>query len=263
MGCINGLRVIDRISCKLYNRRKLLVVIQVMGWDMITRKVNTSEIVYKVIEEKILNQEWTSGMKITSENQLAKELGVSRISVREAIEKMVALNILTKKQGDGTFVNELSSSMYLNSLLPMMLLEEDNILDILEFRKTLEVDSAKLCAVRCSEDVIRDLENSYRSMCDNEGISTQFAYADSDFHMAIARGTGNSIMIKVNSILIELWKFHQKKINEYLGPYGGLVEHKKILEAIKDRDGELAGIYMRRHIERTINEIERLNLEGK
>jgi GntR family transcriptional regulator, transcriptional repressor for pyruvate dehydrogenase complex len=225
---------------------------------MNNRKINTSEMVYKKIEEMILNQEWTPGMKISSENQLSRDLSVSRMSVREAIEKMVALNVLTKKQGEGTFVNELSPSLYLNSLLPMVLLEGDNLIDILEFRKLLEVDSARLCAERCGQDVIDLLEKSYNDMCIYKGISEQFAYADSDFHNAVAKGTGNSLIIKVNNILITLWKFHQKKVNRFLGPYGGLNEHKKILEAIKERDGELASIYMRRHIERTISELKKV-----
>lgn len=218
--------------------------------------MNASELVYKTIEERILNKEWTPGMKIASENQLAQELGVSRISVREAIEKLVALNVLSKKQGEGTFVNELSPSMYLNSLIPMILLEKDNLLDILEFRKMMEVDSARICAERCSSDTIEHLERCYQDMCTYKDEPQKFTYADYDFHMSIAKGTGNSLIIKVNSILTDLWKFHQREINKYLGPKGGLYEHKKIIDAIKERDAELAALFMKRHIERTINEIK-------
>jgi len=219
------------------------------------KKVNTSDIVYKVIEEKILKQEWIPGMKIASENQLAQELGVSRISVREAIEKMVALNVLSKKQGEGTFVNELSASIYLNSLIPMILLEKDNLIDILEFRKVIEVESARLCAERCNPEVIVYLEKCYEQMLDHKNEPAIFSEADYNFHIGIARGTNNSLVIKMNSILTDLWKFHQRETNKYLGPYGGLYEHKKILDAIKEKDVELAGIFMRRHIERTLNDI--------
>lgn len=67
--------------------------------------------------------------KIASEPQLAKELNVSRVSVREAIEKMATLNILTKKQGKDTFVNDFTPDIYLNSLIPMITLDKDNYLD--------------------------------------------------------------------------------------------------------------------------------------
>jgi len=223
---------------------------------MENKKLTTSEIVYSYIEKKIVNQEWTPGMKISSENQLSQELGVSRMSVREAIEKMVALNLLVKKPGEGTFVDELSSSIYMNKLLSMVLLEEDNLIDLLEFRKTLEIESARLCAERCDEDIIERLDKCYANMCKYKDSSLEFVYADADFHDLIVKGTGNSIIIKVNSILSDVWRFQQKKINTYLGSSGGIKEHKKILEAIKNRDVELTGIYMRRHIERVINDVK-------
>ncbi|ABR47470.1 GntR domain protein [Alkaliphilus metalliredigens QYMF] len=230
---------------------------------MEARKTNTSGIVYKTIEEKILNREWVSGSKISSENQLSLELGVSRMSVREAIEKMVALNILTKKQGEGTFVNDLSPSIYLNSLIPMILLNKDNLLDVLAFRKVIEVDSARLCAERCDDETIVSLEKYYQVMCDNKNKSPKFTHADYQFHIEIAKGTKNSLIIKVNSVLTDIWTHQQKEINGYLGPHGGVNEHEKILNAIKDRDPELAALFMRRHIERTINEIRAIKEDRK
>jgi DNA-binding FadR family transcriptional regulator len=221
-------------------------------------KMNTSEIVYKTIEGKILNGEWTSGMKITSEIQLSQDLGVSRMSVREAIEKMVALNILTKKQGEGTFVNELTPSIYLNSLIPMILFNKDNLIDVLEFRKIIEVESAGLCAERCDDETILKLEHHYQVMCDSKNKSPEFTDADYQFHMEIAKGTKNSLIIKVNSVLTDIWTYQQKEINSYLGPHGGVYEHRKILNAIKDRDRELSALFMERHIQRTLNEIREI-----
>ncbi len=230
---------------------------------MEVKKLNTSDMVYRLIEKKILDQEWTPGTKITSENQLAQELGVSRMSVREAIEKMVALNVLTKRQGEGTFVNELSASIYLNGLIPMILLEKDNLIDILEFRKIIEVDSTRLCAENCDKETIEELEKCYQDMCDFQQESIRFANADYGFHMEIAKGTKNSLVIKINSILTDLWKYHQREINKYLGPLGGLHQHKLILEAIRDKDGELAALYMQRHIQRTLDEIRSIKEKEK
>ena len=84
--------------------------------------------------------------------------------MREAIEKLATLNIVSEKQGGGTFVNELGPSVYLNSLLPMLILDRENYMDILEFRLITEPESARLCAKRCSEDLIGELESSYEKM---------------------------------------------------------------------------------------------------
>lgn len=223
--------------------------------------INASEKVYKIIIEKLLNKEWTPGMKIASENQLSKELEVSRVSVREAMEKLVALNVITKKKGEGTFVSDLTPSMYLNGLIPMILLDKDNLIDILEFRMIIEVDSAKLCAERCTDEDIEEMERLYLKMKEHQKNPKKFYEADYNFHMAIAKGAKNSLVIKTNSIMTDLLMHHQKEIHQYLGPKGGLKEHIKILEAIKNRDSELASLFMRRHIKRTIDDIKRIIAE--
>lgn len=226
-------------------------------------KLNASDKVYKIIEQKILSQEWTPGMKIASENKLSKELGVSRMSVREAMEKLVALNVLTKRQGEGTFINDLNPSIYLNGLIPMILLDKDNLIDILEFRSILEVDSTRLCAERCSHEDILYLEKCYEKMVKNKNNSEEFYLADYKFHMGIAKATKNTLIIKINSIMTDLLIFHQKEIHQYLGPQGGLKEHIKILDAIKNRDCELAALFMKRHIQSTLNRIRKIKSNGK
>ncbi|QGU94826.1 FCD domain-containing protein [Clostridium bovifaecis] len=219
-------------------------------------KVRTSDIVFKAIEEKIFSGEWKSGTKITSEPQLAKELNVSRISVREAIEKMVALSILIKRQGEGTFVSDLSTSTYLNNLIPMLTLDKYDYMEILELRLVMDVESARLCAIRCSEDIIKELEEAYSEMLQYEGDMEKFTEKDLKFHMKIAEGTQNSLIIKINEMLRDILNYHQRGLYHTLGPVGGIKEHKFILDAIKNRDAELAGIFVKRHIERTIKELK-------
>ncbi|MDW7673270.1 MAG: FadR/GntR family transcriptional regulator [Bacillota bacterium] len=221
---------------------------------------NVSDKVYNSIVDKILNNEWSSGTKITPENQLSKELGVSRISVREALEKLVALNILEKKQGEGTFVKELKPSFYLNALIPMVFLNKDNIYEIQEFRMMIEVDSARLCTQRCTEEDIEKMEKCYKEMQLYADKPEQFYRADFEFHMAIAEGTKNSLVVKVNNIMHELLMFHHERLHRYLGPEAGLRHHIKILESIKSRDAELASLFMKRHIQQTIEELKQINL---
>lgn len=222
-------------------------------------KINASEKAYKYIEKKIIEKEWVPGMKISSENQMAKDLGISRVSVREAMEKLVALNVLIKKRGGGTFVNDLSPSMYLNGLLPMILIDSDNLLDILAFRQIIETDSAKLCALNCNDDIIIELEKNYENMKRYKDESEQFYISDFNFHNTIAKGTNNSMIIKISVILTDLLKHHQKDLNVHLGSESGIKDHGKILDAIRSKDPELAELYMRRHLNRTINEIKELN----
>ncbi|GIM29402.1 GntR family transcriptional regulator [Clostridium polyendosporum] len=219
----------------------------------------TSDKVFNEIKDKIISGEWTKGTKIMSEPQLVKELGVSRVSVREAIEKMVALSILSKRQGEGTFVNELSAPVYLNSLLPMITLDITDYLDILEFRLMIEVESARFCAIRCDDSIIIELEECYHEMINFKDDMDKFTAKDLDFHIKIAQGSGNPLVVKVYEILRDLLSYHQKSLYKSLGPLGGIREHKQILDALKNRDSELTAIFIRRHIERTIRDLKSLN----
>lgn len=219
-------------------------------------KERASEIVFRTIKENIISGKWVSGTRIMSETQLASELNVSRISVREAIEKLAALNILNKKQGGGTYVNDLQPSIYFNSLIPMLTLDRDNYMEILEFRLIFEIKSIGLCVVRCTDEKIAQMEECYNKMVEYEYDGGKFIEEDLKFHMLIMEGANNSILIKVSEVLGEILRYHQEKLYKELGPCGGIKEHKKILESIKNRDEELAMIYMRRHIERTIEDIK-------
>lgn len=218
--------------------------------------IRTSDKVFKIIEEKIFSGEWKPGTKIMSEPQLAKELNVSRVSVREAIEKMSALNLIIKRQGEGTFVNDLTPSVYLNSLIPMITLDKDNYIDILEFRLITEVETAKICAQKCTPELIEELEQCYERMVEYQKDMNKFTEEDLNFHMGIAKGSNNPLIIKISEILRNLMEYHQVSLYKTLGPSGGVKEHKLILDAIKNRDSELVGIFIRRHIQRTINDLK-------
>ncbi|AAK81526.1 DNA-binding FadR family transcriptional regulator [Clostridium acetobutylicum] len=218
----------------------------------------TSDKVLEKIQEKIFSGEWKPGQKIMSETKLAEDLNVSRVSVREAIEKLAAFNIVSKKKGGGTFINDLGPSVYLNSLLPMLILNRDNYLEILEFRLITEPESAKLCAERCDDELIISLEKIYDNMKNYKDDIQKFTKEDLNFHTKIAEGTKNSLIIKINELLMNILEYHQRGLYETLGPKGGICEHKFILDAIKNRDSELAFIYSRRHAERTINDLKKL-----
>ncbi len=219
------------------------------------KDIRASDKVFNKIQEKIISGEWKPGMKIMSELKLAKDLNVSRVSVREAIEKMAAVNLVSKKQGEGTFVNDLTPSLYLNSLIPMITLDKDNYADILEFRLIIESEASRLCAERCTDDLIQEIELCYNRMLEYKDDFDKFTEEDLNFHMKIVEGSNSPLIIKINGILKNLLEYHQKLLYKNLGPSGGISEHKLILEAIKNRDPELAKLFAKRHIERTLKDL--------
>jgi GntR family transcriptional repressor for pyruvate dehydrogenase complex len=84
-----------------------------------------------------------------------------------------------------------------------------------------------------------------------------FAEADLSFHLLVAKATGNPIVMKVNAVITDILKVSMYGIVESLGPRDGLYYHRKILDAIKNRDVPLAETLMEEHIERTIRRLKR------
>jgi len=218
---------------------------------------NISDKVFKYIKDKIVNKTWVVGDKISSEMQLAEELEVSRMSVREAIGKLVAMNILTKKKGGGSYVNELKPSDYMDELLPLLMIGDVNYIQILEFRIALEVLSVKLFIERADENYYKELRTCFESMKNNAHDDELFFQKDMLFHKLIAEGSNNPIISKILNIIFKTMEGQPKEEYKKLSPDERIKEHEKILNTIENRDLELSRIFMERHLQRTINDLKK------
>lgn len=220
------------------------------------KKVSASNQVLNVMQEKIVSGEWKTGMKITGEIQLAQELGVSRASVRGAMDQMVAMGILIRRRGDGTYVNDVSNGMLFQELIPEMMLSGYSEVEILDFREMLEPECVRRFVSEYGEDQLQKLKECCDIMEQNAETSSQaFAEADLEFHLMLVQGSGNPVIIKVMDIIKDILAYYQYSANKLIGPKSGVREHRRILEAIEARDGELAALLMRRHIQRSKSDI--------
>ena len=208
--------------------------------------------VYQVIRQRILNREWQPGMKIMSEPQLVREFGVSRVSVREAIEKLVTLGILEKVKGGGTFVRELSNAGFMSDLLPLLTLDANNYTEVLEFRILFEPACARMCAERGDAALLGRLQDCYARMDAHVGERDIFSEADTRFHLLIAEGSGNPLLHKVYEVFMPVLQLHQRNLYTTLKGRGGIIDHRQIMTSILAGDGELSELYTRRHIRRTM-----------
>ncbi|KMM37243.1 FadR/GntR family transcriptional regulator [Guptibacillus hwajinpoensis] len=216
---------------------------------------SATEKVYEYIMEKIVSNEWKSKTRITSEIQLASDLNVSRISVRHALEKLVALGILEKKRGSGTVVNEIKPSMLLKNLVPIITLSENDVKDILEFRIQFEYGNIKMFMKNCGQEEINKLKNHYEDMKLNYDNPEKYYLYDFYFHQEIAIGTKNPIVISINEILQSILKYNMKQLYHDVGPDIALHYHEQILKAIEKGDTEMASLLMVRHLEEALENL--------
>lgn len=228
-------------------------------WSVLMEKKNemASQIVVNYIQSKISSGEWKKKEKIESEPQLMKNTGVGRPAVREAIQIMVALGILTKRQGDGTYLNESSASSMMSSLLPSILFDNYDALTILQFREIVEPQCVKLFIDNCSDSDIVELRRLWEIQKENDGKdSKKFYEADASFHLQIIKGANNPLISTIIDILKDAMFSYQYKSNHTIGSKTGAVEHERILLAIEAKDKQLSEIYLRRHLERSIRDIK-------
>jgi GntR family transcriptional repressor for pyruvate dehydrogenase complex len=227
-----------------------------MPIKQITKKSISTE-VFDQIKNNIISGEWRPGDKIPSENELGNLFGVSRVSIRAALQKLCVLGLLTTRHGEGTFVSDLSPDMYMNSLIPILALDETQLVEVLEFRRIIEVESVKLAAQRAQDEDIKELEEIVRIMKESTYDPKKFAEEDSFFHETLVKSAKNPIIYKVNTIIRDILLSHQIKIQEIMGPTLALKYHPAILEAVKKGDSELASKLMEEHIRTTIESVQK------
>ena len=212
--------------------------------------------VYEYVLDGIKTNKWVPGERIYSENILCEKLDVSRIAVREALEKIAALGILEKRKGAGTYVCDIDMSKILANIVPLMTLRPMDIMDVLRFRLYFEPGNVIEFMKNHSPEDVKELKDTYESMKSHIEDNKVFYTSDYEFHRLIAKGTKNQIVISINEMLTGVLVSSQEMINLTVGPEIGLKFHGDILKAIMDNDTQMASLLMTRHIEATINCIE-------
>jgi GntR family transcriptional repressor for pyruvate dehydrogenase complex len=216
--------------------------------------------VYEQLKAQVLRRAWLPGSKLPSENLLAQQLGVSRVSVREGLQRLVSLGLLETRHGEGTFVCEYGAGASMNALIPMLALDPADLFHVLEYRRIMEKGTVALVAEKATDEDVAELKRSYAAMIEQQFDVSGFAHADLEFHLALARASGNPIIIKVNGIIRDILSVSMESIVQSLGTQDGLDYHQRIIEAIEAHDARRAESIMEEHVLRTI---ERLRTEGQ
>lgn len=219
------------------------------------KKIKQKKIVDQVFDQllaQIKSNRWVVGSKLPSENALAENLGVSRISIREAMKKLGALGIVEARQGEGSYIKEITSSSYKNMMFPIFMLNSNTVTEVLEYREIMEVGCMALAFDRFTQEQIDTLEQILIRMEKNVDDEKSFAKDDLEFHMMIARATNNVLLINVSTFLFDLLAVSMEKIVMSLGMQDGKYYHRLIFDAIVEKDKEKAVAYMQEHVARTV-----------
>lgn len=213
-----------------------------------------SMIVHDYIERKIMLGEYAPGEKIPSEAKLCEELGVSRVSVRSGIEKLIAIGLLHKEKFGGTYVSLQNHENYLKALTPALMHNFD-YLEMLELRQALDALSIELCMNNINEEVIKSLKKLLQEMKEYKDTESDFFRLDRKFHMTISKYSYNHLLHNINEIIWEVLESNAKQQYHSIGNEERVIEHSRILDAMIHGDRELARVFSVRHLSRTIKDV--------
>ena len=216
--------------------------------------------VYVQLKSMLMEGVWKAGEKMPSENELCEKLGVSRVTVRAAIQQLEILGLIETRHGGGNFVMDFSSISAMNAFHPLIQIgENQDIITVLEYRKIVEKGTIGLVVHKITPKDIEYLEETYSMMASLAGkhASEKQASADHLFHYRLAEISQNPIIKKVYEIINVILSAAMVDVVDLLGTEIGLRYHRKLIDALKSGDQSLCENLMDAHIEETIQEIQK------
>ncbi|WP_439891629.1 FadR/GntR family transcriptional regulator [Ralstonia sp. 25C] len=219
---------------------------------LVRRTQSLADVVVDHIKGRIATESLRPGDKLPTESALMEALGVSRTVVREAISRLQAKSLIETRHGIGSFVlpPRADNSIQLGDASTL-----HDILSMLELRMAIETECAGLAAQRITADEIDTLRAALEAIEQDQADGNDSATSDLQFHLSIARSTGNEHFV---GALAQLGKTLIPRTRMSLAQVGYLNapelratvnrEHHSIFEAIARKDPEAARAAMRMHL---------------
>lgn len=203
----------------------------------------------KQLEGLISKQKLAPGERLPSERELIKELGVSRTVLRESMKILAVKGLVSIQPGRGTFVARPTPDIVAKPFDLLLVMENVQYSELLEARVVIEVEIARIAALRAKPENIARMEDFVAEMEATIASSQGFIGPDRAYHEELAAATQNRVlMILMKPIAAALTDFRGTLLEVPGVAQRALFNHKRILKAVKDRDPEQAAAAMRRHL---------------
>lgn len=225
--------------------KKLSRIAEQLG--TVTREGLTEKLVQK-LESLAMRGVISPEERLPPERELARMLGVSRSSLRQALKALQIMGVLEMRQGSGTYLAQRAKEIL--SVPPKILVPLRGLTqaELFEVRRALEGESAATAAERATDADLHGIRLEVERM--RESLDDRFAYGTHDlaFHQAIATAAGNRFFVwflgLANKVLCQAWlkRPQQRSLAE------SQREHESIFRAVESRDPIAAREEMLRHV---------------
>lgn len=232
--------------------------------------MRVSDQVVQKLQALIEQQNLKQGDRLPAERQLATSLGISRPSLREAIQQLISLGILSSRRGDGTYIQQFpetwSQQLIVEPISHLMQDDPHYRFDVQESRLVLEGGTAWYAALRSTEADRAKIHQYFDEIAYHQahGDSAAAAVADANFHLAIAEASHNVVLIQMMRSLFDLLQYNvflgRKKVYEH--PISADLlsdQHFQVMDAIDRKDAQAARDAVCGHIEFVIDHVRSLD----
>ena len=210
-----------------------------------SQKKSAANGVFDALLSLISSYEYAPGDRLPSENAIAEEYGVSRVTVRSALNQLSALGCIESRVGGGWYVKKFQFSC-ITDITSKFMITNVSEKDIREYRLLIEIASINhLKNTKINSTDIKYLENCcdrILKLKDSDDISRKLAIADYDFHRRICKMSKNKLYLysydMLYSLIIEYFenRLNDERIQENIDIDAIVKGHKRIIENIVSGD---------------------------
>ncbi|MDF2997134.1 MAG: GntR domain protein [Xanthobacteraceae bacterium] len=214
---------------------------------------SAAQMAVATLQKMIEDERLAPNSPLPPQRELAKELDVSRATLREALSILATIGLISIEPGRGTFLRTASDTADATATPSWRFAARYTPAEVYQFRYIAESHAAQLAAMNHTDAEIEELEENLQ--CFRKAAHAldfaEFAQIDFEFHRLIMRFSRNRLLADMHHsfarVLLESSRLPVRR-DKLWDP---VMEHERVVEALKMGDPEGAGYYMRRHLSHT------------
>jgi GntR family transcriptional repressor for pyruvate dehydrogenase complex len=218
--------------------------------------INKKKLADSVIEEikrMLTNGELKEGEKLPNQNELATMLGVSRTSLREALNSLTMIGVIEQRPGFGTVIRSRGPAIFADHLSFPLISDEQATIELIEARGVIEIGAVELAVRHAAPEQVEEMGRLIEIMAQDVREKRISDYIENDvaFHYLIAKASQNRFILHLFATLRGAMEQYMQEAFKVL-PWmqdRSFEFHQKIYEGIKNRDVSKAVSQMKKHIQ--------------
>lgn len=216
------------------------------------KKQKLADFIIKELKNRIINGTLKEGDKLPNQNDFAAELGVSRPSLREALQALTIIGVIEQRPRFGTVIKSGNPDLWPDNIIPSLVSDKESTLELITARRYIELDNVELAVANASKNDIKQMDYLIKQMkvALKKNQIKEYTDLDIKFHHTIAIAANNRYMLHVFTTIRQLMG---QFIIEAFSVLPDLLDrslefHIKIYNGIKQRNKKTALMNMENHI---------------